>query len=76
KVRIGNMYKQKFSLDGNDNKTSLKGDLGLNRWAADATLRIGYKRLTVFGQVGLLPLFDNDNTQDVYPFAVGLFIKT
>ncbi|HKK39176.1 MAG TPA: outer membrane beta-barrel protein [Cryomorphaceae bacterium] len=76
KVRIGNMYKQKFSLDGNDNKTSLKGDLGLNRWAADATVRIGYKRLTVFGQVGLLPLFDNDNTQDVYPFAVGLFIKT
>ena len=76
KVRIENMYKQKFSLDGNDNKTSLKGDLGLNRWAADAMLRIGYKRLTVFGQVGLLPLFDNDNTQDVYPFAVGLFIKT
>ena len=76
KVRIENMYKQKFSLDGNDNKTSLKGDLGLNRWAADAMLRIGYKKLTVFGQVGLLPLFDNDNTQDVYPFAVGLFIKT
>jgi len=76
KVRIENMYKQKFSLDGNDNKTALKGDLGLNRWAADAMVRIGYKRLTVFGQVGLLPLFDNDNTQDVYPFAVGLFIKT
>ena len=76
KVRIENMYKQKFSLDGNDNKTALKGDLGLNRWGADAMVRIGYKRLTVFGQVGLLPLFDNDNTQDVYPFAVGLFIKT
>ncbi|MFT6997460.1 MAG: hypothetical protein ACJAQ4_001214 [Cryomorphaceae bacterium] len=76
KVRIGNMYKQKYSLDGNDNKASLKGDLGLNRWAADATLRIGYRKLTFFGQVGLLPLFDNDNTQDVYPFAFGLFIKT
>jgi len=76
KVRIGNMYKQKFSLDGNDNKTAIKGDLGLNRWAADAMLRIGYRRLTFFGQVGLLPLFDNENTDDVYPFAVGLFIKT
>lgn len=76
KVRIGNMYKQKYSLDGNDNKASLKGDLGLNRWGADATVRIGYRRLTVFGQVGLLPLFDIDNTQDVYPFSVGLFIKT
>lgn len=76
KVRIGNMYKQKFSLDGNDNKASLKGDLGLNRWAADATLRVGYRKLTFFGQVGLLPLFDNNGTDDVYPFAVGLFIKT
>ena len=76
KVRIGNMYKQKYSLDGNDNKASLKGDLGLNRWAADATLRVGYRKLTFFGQVGLLPLFDNDNTQDLYTFALGLFIKT
>ncbi|MGB6036861.1 MAG: outer membrane beta-barrel protein [Cryomorphaceae bacterium] len=76
KVRIGNMYKQKYSLDGNDNKASLKGDLGLNRWGADAMVRIGYKKLTVFGQVGLLPLFDNNGTDDVYPFAVGLFIKT
>ena len=76
KVRIGNMYKQKYSEDGNDRKDAFKGDLGLNRWAADATLRIGYRKLTFFGQVGLLPLFDNDNTQDVYPFAVGLFIKT
>lgn len=76
KVRIGNMYKQKYSFEGNDNKATLKGDLGLNRWAADATLRIGYRKLTFFGQVGLLPLFDNEGTDDVYPFAVGLFIKT
>ncbi|MEM9050445.1 MAG: outer membrane beta-barrel protein [Bacteroidota bacterium] len=76
KVRLGNMYKQKYSIEGNDNKESLKGELGMNRWAADAMLRIGYKRLTIFGQVGLLPLFDNDNTQDVYPVAVGFMIKT
>jgi hypothetical protein len=76
KVRIGNMYKQKFSFEGNDNKTSIKGDLGLNRWAADAMVRVGYRRFTLFAQVGLLPLFDNENTQDVYPFAVGFFIKT
>jgi hypothetical protein len=76
KVRIGNMYKQKYSFEGNDNKASLKGELGMNRWAADAMLRIGYRRFTLFGQVGLVPLFDNDNTQDMYPVAVGLFIKT
>jgi hypothetical protein len=76
KWRIGNMYKQKFSFEGHDNKTSIKGDLGLNTWAVDGMLRVGYRRLTVFGQVGLLPLFDNQGTQDFYTFAVGLFIKT
>lgn len=75
KIRIENMYKQKFSLAGNENKTSVKGDLGMNRWAADAMVRVGYRRLTVFAQVGLLPLFDNANTDDVYSFAAGLYIK-
>lgn len=75
KIRIENMYKQKFSLAGNENKTSIKGDLGLNRWAADAMVRVGYRRLTAFAQVGLLPMFDNASTDDVYNFAVGLFIK-
>jgi len=75
KVRIENMYKQKFSLAGNENKTSIKGDLGMNRWAVDAMVRVGYRRLTVFTQVGLMPLFDNANTDDVYTFAAGLFIK-
>src|SRR5690554_3641290 len=59
-IKIENMYKQKYSLDGNDNKTSIKGDLGFNRWGADAMVRVGYGKLTLFTQVGLLPLFDND----------------
>lgn len=75
KVLIGDMYKQKYSFEGNDNKASIKGDLGFNRWAADAMVRVGYRRLTLFTQVGLLPLFDNDNTDDVYTFAAGFFIK-
>ncbi len=75
KLRIENMYKQKFSFEGNDNKTSIKGDLGFNRWAADAMVRVGYRKLTFFAQAGLLPLFDNSNTDDVYSFAAGLYIK-
>lgn len=75
KIKIENMYKQKYSLDGNENKASIKGDLGFNRWGADALVRVGYRRLTFFAQAGLLPLFDNANTDDVYSFAAGLFIK-
>lgn len=75
KILIGDMYKQKYSYQGNDNKASIKGDLGFNRWAADAMVRVGYRRLTLFAQTGLLPLFDNDNTSDVYTFSAGFFIK-
>lgn len=75
KVKIENMYKQKFSLDGEDRKASVKGDMGFNTWQVDAMVRIGYRRLTLFTQVGMLPLFDNHNTPDVYTFSSGLFIK-
>lgn len=75
KILIGDMYKQKYSYRGNDNKATLKGDLGFKRWAADAMVRVGYRRLTFFAQTGLLPLFDNANTPDVYTFSAGLFIK-
>lgn len=75
KVKIENMYKQKFSFEGDDNKTSIKGDLGFNTWQVDAMVRIGYRRLTLFTQVGMLPLFDNKNTPDVYTFASGFLIK-
>ncbi len=76
KVRFENMYKQKFSFEGSDSKTKLKGDLGLNRWGADAIVRVGYRNLTLFTQVGLLPLFDDtDRNPELYAFAAGLHIN-
>lgn len=75
KILIGSMYKQKYSYMGNDNKTTIKGDLGFNRWAVDGIVRIGYRKLTLFAQTGLLPLFDNGTTTDVYTFSAGFFIK-
>jgi len=75
KVRLGNMYKQKFDQDGDKNKTTIKGDFGFNRWQVDAMARIGYRRLTIYGQVGLLPLFEADNVDDIYSFSAGFFIK-
>ncbi len=75
KVKLENMYKQKYDLDGNSNKATLKGDMGFNLWGLDATARIGYRRLTLFAQVGLEPFIKNANTPDVYTFATGFFIK-
>lgn len=75
KVLIGSMYKQKYNQDGHSYKVSTKGELGFNRVQVDALARIGYRRLTLFAQVGLLPLFDNNNTPDLYSFSTGFFIK-
>jgi len=74
-VRLGNMYKQKFDQDGDSNKTTIKGDFGFNRWQLDATVRIGWRRLTLYGQMGMLPLFEADNVDDIYSFSAGFFIK-
>lgn len=75
KIRIGNMYKQKYIYEGRQHKSKTKTDLGFNRWAADATVRMGYGNFTVFAQTGLLPLFKKDNVSDVYNFSAGIFIK-
>ncbi len=75
KLKLGNMYKQKYDLDGNFNKVSVKGDLGLNTWGLDAMARVGYGWFTLYGQASLLPLFDHDNAPDLYPVSVGIFLK-
>ncbi len=72
KLRIDNMYKQKFSENDSDFKTTQKGHLGLNRWGADAIVRVGYGWFTLFAQTGLVPLFDNDNAPDMQTFAAGI----
>lgn len=75
KFRLENMYKEKYRFDGADTKETVKGDLGFNRFQADALLKVGYRGVSVFGQVGLLPLFDSKNAAnnaDLYTFAVGL----
>lgn len=76
KVLIGTMYKQKYELDGDRFKSNIKGDLGLNRWGLDATVRVGYRKLTFFGQMGLLPLFENtDSNPDVFTYAAGINLR-
>lgn len=72
KVLIGSMYKQKYTEDGSRAKDKEKGELGFNRFGADAVVRIGYGNFSLFSQVGLLPLFDNNNAPDMQTFAVGL----
>src|SRR5690606_21372008 len=75
KLRIGGMYKQKYEINGEKTKYKLNQDWGMNRWGADAMVRVGYGWFTVFAQVGLTPLFENANTPDVYPVAAGIFFK-
>ncbi len=75
KVRMGNMYKIRGEIDDDRFKDTFKGELGLNRWALDGVLRVGYGRFTVFGQVGLLPMFSSNNAPDIYTFAAGFAIN-
>lgn len=74
KLRLENMYKEKYSFEGDEYKQSIKGALGMNTWQADAFVKVGYRNVSLFGQFGLTPLFDSQNAanEDIYSFAVGL----
>ncbi len=75
KFRLENMYKEKYSTDGNRNKQSIKGALGFNTWQADAMVKVGYRGFSLFTQVGLIPIFESKNAAvnnpDLYSFVVG-----
>ncbi len=77
KVRLENMYKEKYSTEGDNYKQSIKGDLGLNLWQADAIVKVGFKKFSLFTQVGLIPLFDSKNAvdEDLYTFAAGISLS-
>ena len=75
KILIGEMYKIKYSREGNNYKDKFKQNLYFNTLQADAMLRVGYRNFTLFGTAGLLPLFDEDNAPELYSFAAGIFIK-
>lgn len=70
--KIGSVTKQEFELEGTEYKVRGKQDFNLTPLTLDATVRVGYRNLTLFANYGLTPLFKSGKGPEVYPVVVGL----
>lgn len=68
------MYKQKYTVDGDDRKDRDKGDYLLLPYRAAAAMRIGYGSLNLFAEYSLTPLFTEGKGPELTPLTVGLTI--
>lgn len=55
-----------------DNKPKKWDDFHLNPFKADATVRIGWGWVNLFGTYSITTLFREDKGPELYPFSVGL----
>lgn len=73
-LKLGASTKQILTVDNHTYKTIRKDDYNLFPFKLDATVRIGYGPLTLFGTYSLTPLFETGKGPTLYPFTVGVQI--
>lgn len=70
-LRIGSHTKNVYE-DNKRQKEKMRDDFHLNPLKADATVRIGWGKLNLYGNYSLVSLFREDKGPELYPFSVGL----
>ena len=67
-------YKSKnsFAVGEKSYSESSAGDIGLNYFKLDASIRMGYKNINFYANYALTPLFNSHLTSAVYPFSLGV----
>ncbi len=68
------LLKQRYKVDGDVNKSKVRGDYNLTPLTLEAAARIGYGSFTVFATSSLTSLFEEGKGPEAYPFTVGLSI--
>ena len=71
-VRIGSINKIKYEDDGKNIKQRTKDDFNFSPLTLDASVRVGFKHITLFANYGLTPLFEDGKGAEVYPLTVGI----
>lgn len=74
-VKFGSSTIQLLEYDKMKNRTKTKGSYGLNPFKLDAAFRVGYRRVGLFANYAMMPLFDKNKTVGVYPLTIGLTLN-
>jgi hypothetical protein len=77
-LKLHSYILQKYNDSGNRERIKTKDDLNLSPLRAAGTVRVGYRCLKLFANVGLVPLFRENlgpaGAPDLYPVTVGLVL--
>ncbi len=71
-VHFGTKTFRKYEINGGVQKDKFKGSYYVNPFKVMATARVGYKKVGVFVNYNLLPLFTPGATQTAYPLTFGI----
>jgi hypothetical protein len=71
-VRLSSKTVMVTDIDGKKERIVRKDDFGINPFKLDAALRMGYGTWGVFANYSLIPLFQKDQTMDIYPMTFGV----
>jgi hypothetical protein len=70
--RMGSITKQRYDFEGNDVRQRVKNDYNMRDFTLDATVRLGYRNVTLFATYGLTPMFEDKKGPEVYPVTIGI----
>lgn len=70
-LRIGSHSKNVYH-DNRRRKDKIRDDFHLNPLKADATVRIGWGKLNLYGNYSLMTLFRDNRGPELYPFSAGI----
>jgi len=73
-VHFGTKTFRKYEINGGVQKDKFKGKYNVNPFKVMATARVGYKKVGLFVNYNLLPLFTPGSTQTAYPLTFGVRI--
>ena len=69
---IGNSIYTEYTNNGVEYEKRYSSDFFVNKFRADATLRIGYNHVSVFANFGLVPMFETAKVADTRTMQTGL----
>ncbi|MFZ4799420.1 MAG: GIN domain-containing protein [Bacteroidia bacterium] len=69
---VGNSIYTEYSNKGVEYEKRYTSDFFVNKFRADATVRIGYNHTSVFANFGLVPMFDTAKVTDTRTMQAGL----
>ena len=73
--RIESHTKIVYDAEGNKKKTKTHDDFNLNPFRGEATVRIGYRGYTLFGNYAFTELFQSGHGPELHPFTIGLSLS-